>query len=424
MTLNSVTTLPAFDRADKQAIGESARAMVEQIRRHGAGPDGGVTRLTYSPEWVATMAEIEQWFLDRGLEVKVDAVGSRFGRLEGANSEVVMSGSHVDSVRNGGAYDGVLGVVMSTIAVGWLGERCGHPVHALEVFANCEEESSRFPGNFWGTRAMLGLITPGETDDLRDLDGTTIGTAMRGVGLDPDRIPEAKRSDLAAFVETHVEQGTRLEAARRSLGVVERVVGVRQMGFTFAGTSGHAGTIPMQDRRDPLVAAAEFVMLVKQAAVETGEGAVATVGSVKVAPGGTNQIAEEVRLSVDFRHADDPTLDGLEQIFRESARLVSARNSVSVAEELWLSQQPIDFDENVRAAIERSCEAAGCSWMHIASGAGHDAQVIAREVPAGMLFVPSRGGHSHRPDEETEVDDIVAGTEVLIRTLHRLAYVR
>lgn len=398
--------------------------MIEQLRRHGGGSDGSVTRPAYSPEWEAAMQQIEEWFADGGLKARVDAVGSRLGRLEGEDSEVVMSGSHVDSVRRGGAYDGALGVVMATLAVGWLATECGRPARSLEVLANCEEESSRWPGNFWGARAIMGQIDKDEPDQLRDVSSVTIGEAMRACGLDPSRIPEARRSDIGAFVEAHIEQGSRLETSGMTIGVVERVVGVRQMGLRLVGSPGHAGTIPMDHRRDALVAAAEVITSVRDTAVGVGDGAVATVGAVEALPGGTNQIAEEVRVSIDFRHSDDSILDEMERTLKAGGQTAARRHSVAVFDEIWLSQPPIDFDPAVREVIEQACEASGCKWTRLASGAGHDAQVIAKGFPAGMLFVPSKGGHSHRPDEATDLSDIVAGTEVLIRSLHHMAYVR
>jgi hydantoinase/carbamoylase family amidase len=180
----------------------------------------------------------------------------------------------------------------------------------------------------------------------------------------------------------------------------------------------------MDHRRDALLAAAEMILMVRDIAVSTGDGAVATVGSVQVSPGGANQIAEEVRLSVDFRHSDDTSLDHMEQQLREASGTVSNRHALELSTELWLSQSPVDFDSSVRAAIEQACDETGCRWIDLSSGAGHDAQVIAQETPTGMLFVPSRAGHSHRADEHTDIDDIVAGTEVLIRTLRQLAYGR
>src|SRR5207249_5793798 len=174
-----------FGAEDRDGIGKAAGDMIGRLRRHGGGPDGSVTRLVYTEPWRTAMADLEEWFAGLGLEVRADAVGSRYGRLPGERAEVVMSGSHVDSVVSGGAYDGALGVIMAASAIGWLAATHGRPVRALEVFASCEEESSRFAGNLWGSRALVGLVEPGEPDRLVDSGGVTIAEAMRSCGLDP-----------------------------------------------------------------------------------------------------------------------------------------------------------------------------------------------------------------------------------------------
>src|SRR5207237_7634644 len=224
------------------------------------------------------MAELERWFLEIGVEVRADVVGSRFGRLAGERPGVVMSGAHVDSVVSGGAYDGALGVIMAGCAVSWLATSHGRPVHTLEVFANCEEESSRFAGNLWGSRAMAGLIEPGEPGRLVDGEGVSMAEAMGACGLDPARIPEARRSDLVAYVEPHIEQGPVLEESGEVIGVVDRVVGVRGLHVSLRGVAGHAGTQPMSGRRDALVGAAEIVLGVERAALRRGAPTVGTVG--------------------------------------------------------------------------------------------------------------------------------------------------
>ena len=418
----SHTTLPATSEDVKDRLAQVAADMLGRLRRHGGGPGGSVTRLAYSPEWEEAMAEIEGWFGDYGLETKVDAVGSRFGKLNGDTPEVVLTGSHIDSVIRGGAYDGALGVIMAICAVGWLGRAYGCPRRTLEVFANCEEESSRFPGNFWGARAMLGLIPTDEPDRLADVEDITIAEAMERCGLDAGRISEAKRSDIAAFIEPHIEQGPLLDASDAQVGVVDRVVGVRQLEFHFVGSCDHAGTTPMGSRRDPLVAAAELVTRAKELAFHADNGAVATVGSLTVRPGGANQIPGEVQMTIDFRHPEDSILDDMEQQLEDAGKAVSARHSVLLSTKARLSQRPIEFDIALRETMERSCEEAGCRWIRVSSGAGHDAQLVARRFPTAMLFVPSKGGRSHRPDEETDIKAVVAGIDVLMRTLYQLAY--
>ena len=418
----TTAVLRRFGASDRAQLAADAGRLIERLRKHGAGPNGGVTRLVYSPEWQAAMADIEEWLLESGLAVRHDAVGSRFGRLQGESSSVVLSGSHTDSVKQGGAYDGTLGVVIAGCAIGWLARNMGKPARTLEVFANCEEESSRFASNFWGSRALTGRIAPGETDRLTDENGETIGSAMRACGLDPASIPSAHRKDLGAYVEPHIEQGPVLVESRDVIGVVDRVVGVRVIRVTLHGVSGHAGTVPMANRHDPLAGAAEIMSGAETIARRMGPPAVATVGCIAAKPGGFNQVPGEATFTVDFRHTDGDVLDGLERELRHLIDTVSARRGLQVRLGQVLSQAGIEFDGKICAALEASCAESSVRWRRMPSHAGHDAQVIGTVCPTAMLFVPSQGGHSHRPDEHTELDDIGSGIEVLVRTLFRLAY--
>jgi allantoate deiminase len=419
--MTAPTALP-FSRGDLGQLTAEAGAVLARLRRHGGGPDGSVTRLVYTEAWQAAMAEIEDWLAGAGLELRADAVGSRFARLPGAGEGVVLAGSHVDSVVLGGAYDGIAGVVMAGCAIAWLAATVGRPARTLEVFANCEEESSRFVTNFWGSRALAGAIAPDEPDRLVDDDGVTIGEAMRRCGLDPARISEARRTDLAAFVEPHIEQGPQLAQTGHVVGIVDRIVGVRGILVRLGGVSGHAGTIPMSHRRDALAGAAEVVLGAERLARELGAPTVATVGSLQVQPGGFNQVPGRVRLTIDFRHASDDVLDELEADLRALVERAAADRSLTASVERHLIQHGTRFDERILAHLETACAECGVSWRRMPSHAGHDAQLIAGLCPTGMLFVPSQGGHSHRPDELTAPEHVGAGIEVLVRTLFRLAY--
>lgn len=414
--------LGRFGSDDRRQLASEACWMLERLRRHGAGPDGSVNRLVYTPEWQAAMEEVTVWLAEGGLEVRVDAVGSRFGRLAGDRPEVVLSGSHLDSVPGGGAFDGALGVVMAGCAVRWLAAQLGRPRRTLEVFANCEEESSRFHCNFWGSRALAGLIEPGEAEQLRDAHGTSLAEAMGACGLNPARIPEARRSDLIAYIEPHIEQGPVLVEAGDVIGVVDRIVGLRVLTVSLNGVAGHAGTIPMTRRRDALAGAAEVALGAERIARRRGAPTVATVGSLLVQPGGFNQVPGTAQLTIDVRHPEEPVLDELEEELRQLVAGVAAERNLSARVERRLGQRPIRFDERLCAVLEAACSEAEVPWRRMASHAGHDAQVIAGICPAAMLFVPSQGGHSHRPDERTEPEHIGAGIEVLVRALFRLAY--
>jgi allantoate deiminase len=368
------------------------------------------------------MEELEQWFEGAGLEVRTDAVGSRFARLTGSRRGVVLSGSHVDSVSSGGAFDGILGVIMAGCAVRWLGRQFGSPVQTLEVFANCEEESSRFAGNFWGSRALCGRIAEDEPELLRDRDGVTIGEAMRTCGLDPTRIPEARREDLEAYIEPHIEQGPVLEKAGDDIAVVDRIVCIRGLTVVLKGVAGHAGTMPMSFRHDALAGAAEAILGAERLATEQGAPAVATVGSVEVWPGGFNQVPGAAQFTLDFRHPDDSVVDEIEAALRRLLAEVAASRGLELQVEHRLGQPGMRFDERLCGLLEAACLDVGVRWRRMPSAAGHDAQLIGKLCPAAMLFVPSKNGHSHRPDEETDLSHVVQGIEVLAQTLFRLAY--
>jgi allantoate deiminase len=411
-----------FTDADRRLVQGWAAGLIDRLRRHGGGVDGGVTRFVYTPEWQAAMAELEDWLDSAGLAVRADAVGSRLGRLAGGMPDVVLAGSHVDSVRNGGAYDGILGVIVAACAVRWLATGAGQPRKTLEVLANCEEESSRFPCNFWGSRAMLGLITPDEPERLVDLEGTTIGAAMTKCGLDPARIPEAKRNDLVAYLEAHIEQGPFLDREGIQLGVVDGIVAVHQLRVELTGITGHAGTMPMGERQDALAGAAECILAAERVAAEMGPPAVATVGWVEASPGGFNQVPGGARFSLDYRHSDPELLRRLASSLRSSIEGIANRRGLEVKIQQLLAQEPIAMDEKLKQVLDRACEEAGSTHRRIPSAAGHDAQLMAKRCPSAMLFMPSRAGISHRPEEHTHIDDIGAGIEVLSRAMMIIAY--
>ena len=419
-----LVSAPRFTAEDRSRVGDAAADLLARMRRHGGGPDGSVTRLVYTPEWQAGMEELERWFREAGFEVRADAVGSRFGRMGGAGrpDEVVLTGSHVDSVVSGGAYDGILGVVMAACAVRWLRASAGAPFRSIEVFANCEEESSRFAGNFWGSRALLGEIPAEDLERLTDADGVTIGEAMRARGLDPERVGEARRDDLAAYVEPHIEQGPVLEAAGEDAAVVEGIVGLRILNVSLQGVAGHAGAMPMSHRHDALLGAAEVVVGAERVALEEGAPAVATVGAIEVRPGGSNQVPGLARFTLDFRHPDDAVVDRMDASLRALLQESAERRGLGLQVNLRVSQAGMRFDEHICDLLEAACVESGVRWRRMTSSAGHDAQLIGRLCPAAMLFVPSKGGHSHRPDEETELPHIVSGIEILAQTLFGLAY--
>jgi allantoate deiminase len=394
------------------------------LARHGAHGDTGVWRTVYSPEWVAAQDEVAAFFEEAGLDVRRDAVGNVWGRLEGADGEpVVASGSHVDSQTPGGRYDGALGVVAAGLALRTLREQFGRPRRTLEAVSLCEEEASRFHAtNFWGSRAIVGSIGAGDADRIRDRDGVTIADAMRSVGLDPACIAEAARDDLDAWIELHIEQGPVLEEQGLPVGVVDSITGIRHYLVRLTGRSDHAGARPMQGRLDPVAGFAEIVEAVIGVALENGAPAVTTVGRVHVEPNLPSAVAEQVVFTVDSRHPDPRVYD--EQHARQEAlmREIAARRGLEISWTTPIDLRPSPCDPTVVEALERAAQDQGIAYRRMHSGAGHDTQNIARIARTAMVFARSQGGRSHTPAEFTTVDDAVAATRVLAGALYSLAY--
>jgi allantoate deiminase len=396
--------------------------LVETLGAIGEQPGGGIIRHVYDQAWVAARRQVADWMRDAGLAVREDAVGNLFGRLEGESPRTILTGSHIDTVRLGGRYDGALGVLSALAAVRLLKDRRGKPGRSLEVVALCEEEDSRFHCNFWGTRGILGLIEPGELESLRDERGATIGQAMREVGLQPERFREAIRDDLDAFVELHIEQGRILFDEGLPLGVVDTITGLYRFRVTVQGRTDHAGTTPMDLRRDALQAAARMAREMTRIVEQAGRPAVITNGWWDVQPGAWNIVPGLVHFSVDLRHPDEASKQRLAAEVRARGEAIATERGVSVAYEVVGDVPPKEMHPNIKAELQAAADACGVRWRPMVSGAGHDSQVMATGVPTGMLFVPSVEGRSHSSAEYTSPEDAARGATVLVAALQRLAY--
>ncbi len=396
---------------------------IERLGRFGRLPEGGIYRGVYSPAWAEARAEVAAWGRAAGLEVREDAVGNLWLRLEGTEpGPAIVTGSHIDTVRNGGRYDGALGIVAGLTAVEALKARFGRPRRTIEVLATCEEDGARFRSRLWGSRAILGIIGPEEPDTILDAEGISIGEAMRRLGFDPARIPEARRDDIGAFIELHIEQGPVLEASGHQVGVVTVVTGLTMGLVEVTGRADHAGTTPMSSRRDALVGAAEMVLGIRRAALRAGPPAVGTVGRLEVWPGGTNVVPEGVRFSVDLRHTDPQALGDLVRRTRRVCRQVGRKYGLGVEFRVVSTTPPTPLDPGLRGLLVGLARELGLKFLEMPSGAGHDAAWLARKFPAAMIFVPSRDGRSHSPLEYTPPEEIVPGVALLAAALHRLAY--
>jgi allantoate deiminase len=397
---------------------------VDELSQHGRHGETGVWRTVYSPEWVDAQAHVAGWCREAGLEVHTDAVGNLWGRLEGTEpGDAIVTGSHLDSMTPGGRFDGALGVIAAVIAVAALHRQAGRPRRSLEVVALCEEEASRFPNAaFWGSRAIGGQIPASDLVAVKDGDGITVAEAMRAVGLDPGRIGEAKRDDIGAFIELHIEQGPVLEAADLPVGIVTAITGLRHCVVEVIGRADHAGARPMHSRLDPMAAAAEMISGVIGAALELGHPAVTTVGKLGVEPNLTAAVPERVVFTIDARDPDPRRLRLLHERHDLWLEAVARRRGVRIEREVAFDHDPCICAPRLVDTLTRAADARDVPAMRLHSGAGHDSQRMADMTEVAMVFVRSIDGRSHTPAELTTPEDAAAGIGVLASALHELAY--
>jgi allantoate deiminase len=355
-----------------------------------------------------------------GMTVSLDAVGNLRGSYPAASTGAprILMGSHLDTVPNAGAFDGILGVVLAVALVESL-EGMKLPF-GIEIIGFSEEEGVRFGVPFIGSRALVGRADE-ELLGRKDAQGISVRKAIQDFGLNPDEILRAAMSeDVLGFLEFHIEQGPVLESLGWPLGVVEAIVGQNRLDFTFSGQANHAGTTPMNLRRDALAAAAEWIVAVEKLAKAT-EGIVATVGFVEAKPGATNAIAGEARVTLDIRHASDRArTEALDELIRQ-AESISAKRGVRVKWRTLLAQHAVAMDPFLTGQIEQAIQKTGCEAHRMASGAGHDAMILAEKVPAAMIFLRTPEGISHDPAESVHLDDVAKALECGHHLLTQLA---
>lgn len=364
--------------------------------------------------------ELTRWLSAVGVSSSIDAVGNLRAVYPGTelNAPRLLIGSHLDTVPNAGAYDGILGVAL---AVSLLEALKGRQLpFAIELVAFSEEEGVRFRVPFIGSRALVGRLDE-ETLSRCDTQGISIREAIANFGLDPAAIPHsALRNDTLGYVEFHIEQGPVLESVGRSLGVVDAIAGQSRLEFTFVGRANHAGTTPMHLRQDALSGAAEWVGYVEDAAARV-PGLVATVGAIHAVPGVGNVIAGEARLSLDVRHRnDEDRKKAVDQLCRK-AESIAGRRGLSVRSSLLMDQRTVLMDPFLVGQIHTAIERAGCEPYRMASGAGHDAMIMAEKVPSAMVFLRTPCGISHDPAEAVEVADVAKAIECGLHLLDQLA---
>jgi allantoate deiminase len=381
---------------------------------------GRITRRFLTPPTHEVHKHLRARIESLGISVHVDAAGNLRGIWSppGAARKRLLLGSHIDTVPNAGAFDGVLGVMLALEWVG-IGQELGLPL-AIEVIAFSEEEGVRYGVPFLGSRAVAGRYDNALLA-LTDADGISMEAAMRAFGLDPGRIGEAAiDQDALGFLEMHIEQGPVLEAEGLRVAAVTAIVGQTRLNLTFGGQANHAGTTPMHLRRDALAAAAVWITAV-EALARTADGLVATVGRLSLEPNAGNVVPGLVQVSLDLRHADDATRAAAVEELVARAGEIAAQRGLTLERTDRLNQPAVPMDERLTALLADAIEAAGYSAKAMPSGAGHDAMVMAARVPTAMLFLRSPGGISHHPAETVFEDDVEAALHVGREFLLRLA---
>lgn len=389
-------------------------------------PGKPYTRRSFTGLFDQGRAFLRQRMLEAGLKVRVDAAGNLIGRLDGLEPGLgaILLGSHSDTVAAGGRFDGVAGVVAALEVVRTLAKSAERLRHSVEVVDFLAEEPSEFGLSCIGSRGMAGLLEPGMLN-MTDPEGRRLECALRAVDGAPERLAEARRADVAAFLELHIEQGPVLEAEGVDIGVVTGIVGIRRIEITFDGQAAHAGTAPMHRRRDAAFAGAATIVQVRERAEalarESSDYFVATVGSVRVEPGGPNVVPGRCRLIIDARSSSraltDRFVEGLDHDSLAAARRADVDRS---AFDILSDGLPALCAPGIQDAIAAAADRLQLTAMTIASGAGHDAAFIARICPVGMIFIPCLKGMSHTPDEWSEPKDVAAGTAVMLETVRAL----
>ena len=396
---------------------------LEAVNAFNATPGKGITRFTFSKEYQGALSYVVEELHRIGVESSFAPGGNLRGRLAGSepSGPSVMMGSHLDSVAEGGRFDGTAGVAAALEAARAIKE--GDLPHRLpiDLVVFAEEEGGRFGWGLLGSSAWSGRIPSGQLAQIKDREGVGYLEAMERAGIKIRDSSMLTTDSLKAMLELHIEQGSILESRNASVGVVETIVGIKQVIVTIEGSADHAGTTPMNLRRDAMQGAARIIAAVETVARQEGEGGVATVGQVFCEPGQANVIPGLVRFSVDVRHSDESRLKAMAAGVAYMAENVSKSRNLRCRIEVKAEAEPVKMSLEICDLIEKVAREKGVEPVRMASGAGHDTGIIAKISDAGMIFVPSQTGRSHCAEEFTKVEDIALGAEILLETVLELA---
>jgi allantoate deiminase len=402
---------------------------IEALGKISDDPDC-LTRTFCSPAMRRANAVVGAWMREAGMRVRTDAIGNLIGhfpavslksKIENRKSKILLLGSHLDTVRNAGKFDGPLGVLVAIACVQRLCQRKTGLPFAIEVVGFADEEGVRYQSTYLGSKVLAGKF---DRKDLKrlDRDGISMAEAIRGFGGNPNELAKAKmdRTRLLGYVEVHIEQGPVLEEKNLSVGVVTAIAGQTRMRLAFTGRAGHAGTTPMNSRRDALCAAAEFILTVETVGL-SGQGLVATVGEIVALPGASNVIPGEARLSLDVRYAKDSVREKAVAKLKEKAAQIARKRRIKFSAEIVHQSPAVACNRHLSNLLTKAAMHHQEQVPLLASGAGHDAAAMAALTPIAMLFVRCKNGISHHPDESVRVQDVRTAISVLGDFIERFA---
>ena len=400
----------------EEVTGRIARDL-EHLKQFTATPGNGCTRLPFTKEAREAVNYLKELMTEAGLEVTEDAAGNVIGTLKGEDPDApcVMMGSHYDSVVNGGDYDGIAGVICAIEVARLLKEEGITPKRNFVAVGFCDEEGMRFGTGYFGSGAMLGHRDVEYTKNFADTDGITIYEAMKGYGLDPEKIGEAawKEGSIGHFLEAHIEQGPVLDAEGTELGLVEGIVGIQRYMVTVHGRADHAGTTPMDMRMDAVDAATKVISKIADWAREKADGTVSTVGYINTVPGGMNIVAEKVEFTVDIRSMNNDNINDITNRIHKALDKEVAEFGGSYEMDNKLTITPVHLSEEMLDIMEEDCKAKGYSYRRMPSGAGHDSLEIGQSIPTVMIFTPSKDGRSHCPVEFTKYSGFAKAATIM-----------
>jgi hydantoinase/carbamoylase family amidase len=399
-------------------MGRGVVADIEAAAAFG-GEGTGVTRLAWSHELRAVQAWLTEQLEELGIEVELDAAGNLIGRWQAGSGSAVVVGSHLDTVPSGGRYDGALGVLSGLQAIRLLKERGVEPKRPLWLVSFMDEEGARFGAALFGSRAFVGTDL-GTLGDRRDSDGVSLREAMAELGFDFDALPRARGiDDVGAYLELHIEQGPVLESEGVEIGIVTGIVGLIGFRARFVGEANHAGTTPMRLRHDALCGAATAILALRDAGLARDD-ITTNVGIVSAEPGGFNVVPGAAEFSIDVRSATAEGYASLEPLVRDTLERIAREQGLALELREAYRLEPLPLAPELIDVLEQAAAREGATHRRLPSGAGHDAMEVGRHAPSGMLFVPSRRGISHSPEEFTDPEHCELGARVLARALEDL----